>query len=163
MASMGHLYDGDPAAEAVVDGIARELDRVEAFLLDLQAGVMPQDATDTNRLLSLWETKVGLPVAPVGQTEQARRDKVVAFRGRRVRKGRDWRAVVTSLLGTSNWSVQVVPGRRVILTVPFPSASYTTGVLFTLLRRITPAELAISGLFGAGFTIGESTIGNEFL
>jgi hypothetical protein len=163
MASMGHFYEGDPAARAVVGSVAAELDRLEAYLLDLQTSLLPQHATDDNGLLSLWEAKVGIQVAPVGQTIEARQEKVVAFRRRRVRRGADWRDVVTTVLGTSDWSVEVVPGKRVIITVPFPAASYTSGVLLALLRRVTPAELAVVGLFGAGFTIGESLIGNEFL
>jgi uncharacterized protein YmfQ (DUF2313 family) len=87
-------YSDDPAALAVIDVCAREIDRLQDMLLAIQNASCPQLATDQYKLLSMWEFLEGLPVAPVGITEAQRRAKVASWQRRKVASGEDWAAAI---------------------------------------------------------------------
>jgi hypothetical protein len=161
--SMPHYYAEDPMSVAVVASAAAELDRVEDMLEGIRAGAFPQTADDSYRMLGLWENLVGLPVEPTATPVQMRRDKLMGYRRRAVKRTRDWVEAVTTVLGTTNWTWERTPGKRVLITVPFGSASYTAGTAIKLIRRITPTHIEVAVTYGAGFILGESLLGEATL
>lgn len=160
---MPPYYAEDAATLAVVDAVARELDRVEGLLTALRDGAFPQRADDVYRTLGLWESLVGLPVEPEGETLASRRNKVLGFRYRAVRSGEDWVQALTAALGTTNWSYVEEAGRRVLITLPYVTGSYDASTVAALARKITPAHIEVVGTYSQGFLIGISALGEQAL
>lgn len=160
---MPHYYADDPAATAVIDPVARELERLEAYLTDLRSEGFPQNADDSPRLLGLWELMLGLPVEPAGMTPTTRRAKVMAaLRRRYAGAGAGWAAVVSEAIGTSAWTHEEnVPEDYVLsVNVPVDSTGFTAGQIEQLLESVTPAHLDITLTFG-GFQVGVSRVGDQ--
>lgn len=95
---------GSKDVQAVLDVLARELDRLEAAKDTVRAQATPQSA---DLLLSAWESVLGLQVNPVGKTLQQRRDSVVGYvqRIKSIGTGPQWVAALTRLIG-SNWTYE---------------------------------------------------------
>lgn len=156
-------YEGNVHMEAVQHVIGAELERVEAFLNDVVLGFFPGRATDTYGMLSLWEVIFGLPVKPAGATGVQRQAALKsAIRARRVGRGVDWEAAVSLNLGTTGWDyVENAPTvYHITVFMPYEEGSYGAGVVRALLRRITPAHIALDFGYGAGFLVGISAVGD---
>jgi uncharacterized protein YmfQ (DUF2313 family) len=150
----------DPNAQAVVEGVSAELDRLESFLTAVQAGFFPDNADDTYSMLSLWESIVGLPVAPAGVGLAQRANRVTAYRRRKLASGADWEAAITEALGSTSWTYDEVSG-GITINIPADVGGWSSGTILTLVRRITPAHLEINAAYGTGFILGESKLGED--
>lgn len=150
----------DPLLQAMIDAPARELQRVEDAVDAFLAAVAPQNTTDEQKMLSLWEFLLGLPVAPVGVPDSERISKVVAhFRKRSSAKATTWLELLTEAIGSENWSHLEVAPYNVTILIPQASDSYTAEIVRRLSRKITPAHLTLSFTYGQGFVAGVSLAG----
>lgn len=162
LATMPPYYNDDPAAAAVVDSVARELDRVEAMLEKVRSGAFPQLADDDYRLLGLWEFLVGLPVEPEGLSVEQRREAVAGFRRREVAAASDWQEALTVAMGTPDWvHEEQASAYRVVIRMPHAETTFTSSVVEKLARAVTPAHLEITFGYEEGFLLGISAIGEH--
>lgn len=154
LADLPSYYANDRNATAIVDCVARELVRVEAFLEALRDQAVPGKADDTYGILSLWESMLGLPVAPEGVSlTQRQAIASAAYRKRSTVSGADWVATVDTLLNTA-WSYEENTPDPYTITVTLPEDSgYRGGQVQSLLRAITPAHLSIIVQTGTGFRV----------
>lgn len=170
-ASMPPYYRGEPTLARIVQGWANELDRVEAYLIDVQNGLVPTLADDSLGMLAIWESILGLPIVPAGESLAIRQQAVLAAMvGRKCRTTAEWVNAMNILTGSTAWSYQVgVPSTgHITITTTFPSSSYFTGVIATIARRLIPANYVIgTGTGGSGggsgtghFIVGISAVGD---
>lgn len=163
MALMPHYYAEDPAAHAVIDALARELARVEAFLNLVKRQWFPQFAADDYGQLGLRESQLGIPVEPAGISLERRRAIVHAYeRARLSGSGEDWVVLFTIALGATLWKhSENDPGDYDLkLTIPYEAGGYTGGQVEALADAITPAHLNIAFEFSEGFIVGVSRLGD---
>lgn len=162
--SLPRYYHRDRNALAVLDVLARELERVEGFLDGFTTGFFPQHADDTYGILRVWESILGLPVEPVGQTVEERRAVVLsAIRKRKSGTGLDWVDNVTTILGTTSWTYQenTPDPYQVTVLIPFDSESYRAQQARALLREITPAHIQVIMGLQEGYLVDISTVDEE--
>jgi hypothetical protein len=160
---MPHYYAEDPAAQAVVDSLARELERLEDFLNLVRKQWFPQNAADDYGQLGLREAQLGIPVEPLGVSLEQRRAIVHAYeRARLSGSGEDWIVLLTIALGATVWEHEENdPGDYDLrITIPYAAESYTTAQVEILADVVTPAHLNIAMQFEQGFVVGVSRIGD---
>lgn len=147
-------YATDRAAVAVMDCIARELQRIEDFLVALRDQSVPGKADDTYGLLSLWEALLGLPVAPEGVSIGQRQTIAsAAYRKRSTVSGADWVETVNTILGTQwSYAENTPDDYKVEVAIP-DNSGYKGGQIQSLLRAITPAHLVVQPQTGVGFKV----------
>jgi uncharacterized protein YmfQ (DUF2313 family) len=158
-------FHTDPAVVALVDALARELERLEAAAARLRdAGFFPHRLT-ADGYLRLWESIYGLPVAPEGASEASRRNTLLAvIRGRKAASGAGWVEAVETLLGGQvAWEYQehVPDPNRLTITMPYTPAGYSAGQVEALARAITPAHVDIIVAYEEGFLIDISEADRE--
>jgi hypothetical protein len=169
--SLPPYYGGDPTLARIVQGIANEIDRCEAYLISVQNGLVPTLADDSLGMLSIWEGILGLPIAPPSESLAVRQQAVqAAMVGRRCRTTAEWVNAMNTLLGSTTWSYQVgVPSTgEITITTTFPSTSYFQGVIAVIARRLIPANYLIAGASGGSgggsgtghFIVGISAVGD---
>lgn len=157
-------YEGDPIAEGVVGTLAREVERLEAEGLAIAEQFLSSNADDTYGFLAVYESELGLPIAPPGRSVAQRQEAVRgALSVRYSPKASAWSYRVTTVLGTSDWvMVPHYPDDNILtLYVPFPPGSEEFDSVETLLRPFTPAALDLQVTGGAGFIVGVSGVGEE--
>lgn len=160
---MPHYYREDPAVHAVVDSLAQELERVEAFLKLVRHQWFPQFAADDYGQLGLRESQLGIPVEPVGVSVERRRDIVHAYeRARLSGSGEDWITLLTIALGATVWEHEENDpgGYDLRLTIPYFADGYTGTQAEALADAITPAHLNIAFQFDQGFIVDVSRVGD---
>lgn len=160
---------GERFTLAVINSEANEFQRLWDAGQALLDSVFPTEADDvpilvvwTGRLLSMWETMLGLPVAPPGITLADRRAKVQAhIQARNSAAGTDWIAVLSAALGTTAWTHLEGPADyTVTITIPPGGGSYNLGQITAIARKITPAHLDVIVTSGTGFVVGVSDVGD---
>ena len=153
----------EPYVQQVIDVEARELERIEATANLIREKMMPTRADDTFDLLAIWETTLGLPVKPAGQSVEARRNKVlVAFR--KIATGADWVATMTDAVGSGNWTHQEGPSDyTVLIEQPHAVGSFEAAMVESIARRISPAHLQVAITDTDGFIVGISIVGVDKL
>lgn len=160
----------DGMVQGVVQAQAGELQRIEDAATAILGAIFPAEAQDlvvqtrwTARMLSMWESMVNLPVAPVGVVTTERQAKVLAhIQGRNSGAGSDWIRTLSQAIGSTAWTHQEGPGAyTVTITVPASTGSYLLGQIGAIARLITPAHLDIIVSGGAGFIVGVSRVGIE--
>lgn len=158
-------FRSDPMVQAILDALGREQQRIADAAEAVGLGLFPQNATDGpyGNFLSLWETLLGLPVAPTGVSTENRQAYVLAaFRGRDVTQGSSWVAAIDLALGGNLWTYQEGPD------------DYTINIFFSLnevarwavegaIRQITPAHLDAAFGDPEGFIVGEGFVGEDRL
>ncbi|MET0604185.1 MAG: putative phage tail protein [Baekduia sp.] len=112
--------------QATVAALSNELDRINEAKDAVRRQATPQTA---DSLLSGWESVLGIPVAPAGQTIEQRRETVVGYmqRLKSIATGPEWVAALTRLIGTQ-WTYEeyVPPTQRISNLVPNPSFEVNT-------------------------------------
>lgn len=159
-------YLGDELlTRRIYEAGANELDRARTTLLGIRGGLQPLTATDTYNGLSMLEAQMGLPVAPAGETEDARREKLLAYlQARRAGTGAAWVRLLSLALGSTPWSYREGPADfTVVIRFPYAAGTFTAGRVLALARAITPAHIDIIASYSEGFLIGISLIGVEAL
>jgi hypothetical protein len=118
--------------------------------------MLPHSLDDQYRFLSMWERLLGLPVAPVGVSLEARRSQVRgAVMARKASSGADWVSLVTTALGTTLWDYEEGPGPyQVVLSFPWSEGGYSVSTVLALARRVTPAHLQLNATYEGGFIVG---------
>ena len=143
--------------------LANELERIDDFLMELLHTSFPQNATDANGTLSIWEMTMGLPVQPEGMSEQDRRDALLArLVARNADEGQDWTNAATLIIGP-DWSYREnYPGPdQLTVLIPFAPGTPEADRIEVMLRDITPAHLELIVTFSGGFIVGESEVGED--
>lgn len=158
----------DYYVQAIIDSHARELQRVEDTTTAVLRTMFPGSADDTFGFLSLWESVLGLPVAPSGASVEQRRSKVVAgLQKQNAGAGSGWIALLTEALGGSAWAYveanPVTDPYEVHIFIPYAGGSYSAEQVALLARQITPAHLDVIVSYEEGFLVGISQIGVEGL
>jgi uncharacterized protein YmfQ (DUF2313 family) len=165
-------YEADePFVQAVIAAYANEFERIEDAAVAIQNALFPARAADVAlpeigviaRIMSMWESFLGLPVAPAGVSVTERRNKINAhIRKRHSAEGADWVANLTEAIGATPWTYQEGPGDYVVtLHIPFDSTSYSASQMMALAREMTPAHLDVVPVFNEGFLVGISLVGVE--
>jgi len=145
--------------------VANEMDYAWELLTTLRVGLTPHTAHDQLSGLSMLEAELDLPVAPAGETEEHRREKVLAYlRARRAGTGAAWIALMQLAFGNSPWTYREGPDDfTVVIMFPYAEDSFTAGRVLSFARAITPAHIDIIPEYDQGFLIGISQIGVEAL
>jgi uncharacterized protein YmfQ (DUF2313 family) len=158
-------YEGDDTMEAILDALGVEIERIDDFLEGFRFKTFPQNADDEFRTLGIWESRLGLPVEPAGQTIEQRRDLVLArLRGRNASSGADWVEALSTAMGGTALNYEEGPAAYTItIYLPFSSGSYNSVLVQSLARAITPAHLEIAVVFNQGFIVGEGRVGEDRL
>jgi hypothetical protein len=159
-------YESDePTVQRIYGALGAELDRLWAKLEQMRAGLEPRTATDDLEGLSLLETLLAIPVAPLGESEVSRRQKVLAyFRARRAGTGAAWIMLLQLALGDTPWRYREGPEDWTIhIFIPYHEGSFTAGRVLALARAITPAHIDIIAGYDEGFLVGISQIGIDSL
>ena len=160
---MPHYYAEDPATAAVIDPLALELGRLEAFLALVQRQWFPQNAADDYGQLGIREMQIGIPVEPTGVSLEQRRNIVHAYEAARISgSGADWIVLLTIALGATMWEHEENdPGDYDLrITIPYSAESFTTGQVEALADAITPAHLNLALSYDVGFIVGVSRVGD---
>lgn len=160
---MPHFYAEDPATAAVIDPLARELQRLQDFLEVVIHQWFPQNAEDTYGQLSIREEMLGIPVAPVGLSLERRRAIVHAYAKARLSgSGEDWIALLSIALGGAPFEhAENTPGAYDLkITIPFAEGSFTVGQVEALADVVTPAHLNLALAYSSGFIVGISRLGD---
>jgi hypothetical protein len=152
----------DPNVQAVQDVVGREFARIEAHRAAMLRTVHPATADDTYGGLSLWESTLGLPIAPPGASLDARRSRVKSAL-LATSAGADWEAAIGEAAATESWAYTEEPGYLIVITVPWGAGTYQFGSVEQLARRITPAHLNVIVTTGTGFILGQSQLGLDRL
>jgi hypothetical protein len=168
LAMMPPYFSDAPYVQTIIDAHARELQRIEDAAAAVLRTMFPATADDTYGFLSLWESILGLPVAPGGTTLAARRAKVLAgLQKQNAGAGSGWIALMNEALGGSPWAYveanPVTDPYEVHIFIPFAGGSYSAEQVATLARQITPAHLDVIVAYDEGFLVGISQIGVEAL
>lgn len=150
----------DPIVQMAMQAIANELDRLEDAAIALRDGFFPTTAVDP--ALSLYERGFDLPVAPPGQTIEARRALVAAhFRKRIAGSGLDWEMALTQAMGTTEYAYSEGPGPyQITIRYGFSPGAPTAAAVRAFAREITPAHIEVLASYSQGFLVGISLIGD---
>lgn len=158
----------DPDWRAVIHCYAMESERLEGHVEEVRAQFFPQQATV---LLRAWEATFDLTVAPLGLTEEQRREQIALALIRMVASegGEDWEAFVERLTGAGytyeEFDPQVpsntVPAHTIRVTLPFPPSSDTYQRIQRALLAGTPANTDIIVQSGGGFTLDQDSLDSE--
>lgn len=163
IAMMPHYYAEDPAVAAVIDPLAKELERLEAFFSLITTQWFPQNAADDYGQLGIREQQLGIPVEPLGISIEQRRNIVHAYERARISgSGEDWKILLTIALGATVWThKENTPGNYDLrITVPYAEGSFTTAQVEALADAISPAHLNLAMQFEQGFVVGVSRVGD---
>lgn len=115
-------------AQAVIGALSNEVGRFEAAAEVLRANFYPQTADD---YLKVWESLLGLAIAPLDKTLAQRRNAVLSFMQSITSSGSglDWQANLTRLIGTGWTYAEHDPGNPgspdpyvVVVQIPFTTA-----------------------------------------
>lgn len=162
LSALPAYYWNDPSVLTLIDAIAREYDRIEAFLEALRTAMTATTVTDDDGLMSLWEAMLGLPVAPAGVIEDDRRSKILAtLRSRKNGSGQSWVESVNTAIGTGWTHDENTPGNyQITITIPYSAGSYAAGRVEALIAATTPAHLEVVMAYVGGFRVGISRVGD---
>lgn len=150
------FYRRDPTVRGILNAEAKEIDRLEAAIDEVQRIPFP---LETSTFLSLWEQFFGLPIEPEG-VSLAKRQSLIALEFRRIAMmtfGSTWVERMDEVIG-GKWSHEEDEGILNIV-VPFGENSGRVRFLATYARTITPANLEIHIFFEEGFILGISQLG----
>ncbi len=148
--------------QAIQHSYAKEIERLEEHIKLAAEQANPPKAS---LLLSEWERTLGLPVEPVGLTEAERRNVLLAFMGSLATdpSGTHWWSVMRILIATGMIAVEhehgVEPGpaaNEIHVILPFGEFAPMFGIASRLLRRITPAHIALSVTAAEGFMLDKT-------
>lgn len=166
------MYEqSDPTIRALLDAVGRELQRIEDYLLGLQASTPPQNASD--QFLRYWESFLDLPVEPAGVSVTQRRVTInAAVRRRNAGPGTGWKALLDAVMNGAPWSHTenadgsggYTPYGIRFYGVGLDGTDYRLGIFDEMVRRITPAHLEINAVTASGddtFRVGISEVGDE--
>jgi hypothetical protein len=155
----------DATVQGVIDTLAREQQRITDVADGVRRTAFPSQADDTYKMLSLWETLLGLPVKPPGVSDDQRRSKVLAtLQGRDVGTGEGWTKAVGQAVGTGWQQAENTPGPyQLTVTLPYAAGSYEGRQAANIIRAITPAHIDLLVSYGTGFLIDVSLIGQDVL
>lgn len=153
----------DAYAQATLDPLVREFDRIEQSMTRLRDKMMPQLCDDEFRTAALWETILELPVEPTGVSIEERRALILShIRKRTASSSADWVDSLTNAIG-SEWGWELGPGVGLTIRLPVIEGTFTAGQVYALARAITPAHLPLTVLYGEGFIVGEGLVGIDSL
>lgn len=161
--SLPPYYDGSDVMEALLNAMGLELERLEGFLDVWMLKRFPQNADDMYGTLSIWELRLGLPVAPPGITVKARQDLVLArVRSRNASSGRDWVAAMNIAMGTTVWSyTENAAGYTVTIRIPYTASGFQAVQVLALANATIPAHIQVLVGYQQGWLVGISKIGLE--
>lgn len=147
----------DPYARALVDAVAREVQRIDDYVAEVSEYLRPHAATGD--WLSLWERVMGLPVAPDASEATRRTVLVAAIRRRTAGAGEGWGDLLTALIGSGGWSVteNYPSAYEVEISVPIDQTTYRAGAIQDFLRVSVPAHLD----WTVDWTVGDFRVGSE--
>lgn len=147
--------------QRIMQAFANELERIETYTSDLRAASFPHTCNDEMGTLPIWEAQLGIPIKPAGLTEEERRNAVLArWRARHAEEGKDWVAAASEFIGPG-WTHQENTPAANQITVSVPTTPDQLGRIELFLRPLTPAAEELILTTGAGFVVGESTVGEE--
>ena len=154
-------YSKDETVLSYLQVVGSELDRAEVAVENVRDGFFPHKASDTFRLLGMWEASLRLPVEQ-GSVETRRALLLSKIRGRRSGSAVQWRDFVTTSLGSSSWKqAEHYPGSyQLSVSVPYDPASVAGTTFAETLRQGTPAHLQLILGFD-GFIVDASTVDTE--
>lgn len=151
---MPPYYRDDPFVQGVVDALAREYDRVEAAAVALLTDSFAQNASDTYRLLAIWEAQLGLAVEPKGQTVATRQALVLArLKQRKAGTEQSFRQAMDRFLGGLwSYSTNFTTGTLTI-RLAGPATTFTADQVLRFARQLVPAHLALAFAYSDGFVL----------
>lgn len=161
--TMPFYYRADPAAQSIIDPLARELARLEDFLETVRRQWYPQFAADDYGQLGLREEQLGIAIEPAGVSIEQRRNIVQAYENSRLSgSGADWIILLTIAVGGTPWKHdENDPGDYDLrLTISFQEGSITVGQVEQLADAITPAHLNLALSYEQGFIVGVNRLGD---
>lgn len=161
LGDMPPWYEVDEISTTVILVLAKELERIEGFIREVQWQMFPEHANDVYGILGRWEEFFGLPVQPNVPLETRQQIVAAQLAKRRSATGHDWELAVTTALGSGDWDYSEGPGNyQVTIRYPYRPGAYTSVQVANLIREITPAHIQILASYRQGFLIGISLVGD---
>lgn len=169
LAALPPFLRQDPSYRAVLHCCAREAERADAELSQLQRELNPLTASDVG--LDFFETLMEMQSSR-GQDVEARRLLVV----RRFRalegdpSGPDWVARVTARIGDVGWTYEESTGgpeeptpQTLLITLPFAPISPQFAAARQVFAEETPTELRLIFISSEGFFLDSSQLDTDGL
>lgn len=156
-------YADDPAVLSYLQTVGQELDRAEEAMESVRDGFYPQKATDTYRLLGMWESLLGLPYETPDQSLALRRATVLSkLQSRQSASAEQWANAVTTAVGSTAWEQrELYPGSyQLTVTIPYNPSGVAATNIARILRDITPAHIQLIVGYD-GYVVDVSTVDLE--
>lgn len=164
----------DPTIRGIINAVANELQRIDDYLLGLNASL--QVANATGDLLSYWEHFLDLPVDPLDTAGVSIGDAArintctAAIQRRTAGAGSGWVALLDSITAGQPWHHHentdlsgLYAAYELLLSAELDTTDYRVGLFTDMVKRTTPAHLEISNIEIAGedtFRVGISALGD---
>jgi hypothetical protein len=161
LAMLPPYEDEDENVISAIQAAAMEIERLDDAGEAFMHKIIPINADEEFKTLSMWEALLNLTVAPAGVSVEERRNYMLSrLRSRSVSRGSEWIDRLSDVLG-SGWSHQEGPTPYTVsLRVPYSAGGQRIDVS-GFARLITPAHLDILFGYEEGFLVGISLIGDE--
>lgn len=165
MESLPVFYWDNVIIQRILQARANEIDRMDAMIDTLKLGVIPGAGDDTLRLLAVWETILGLPVAPDGVTVEQRQSAIRAqLQALDAVTAADVLALLTAQLGAAFTIERDTPALlEDAITLYTPEGSYTTGTVQRTAAKVWPAHRQLNVHYAAGFVLDTSFLDEDTL
>lgn len=165
MANLPSYYGGNLLVERYVFAQANEIDRIDAILDTIEAGLVPATTDDSQGFLSAWELLLGLPVASANATVVQRQDQVAArFASIDLAASRDFLSALVSMVGAGAVFERNTPGQlQDTITLPLPPGSYEAGIVEQWVRSVYPSHRTVFFAFAGGFEFDASLLDSDLL
>lgn len=151
----------DPLTQNILSALGNEIDYLQSKMADVWTKWLPQSADDTYHTLTAWEMMVGIVTNPA-LTLQQRLNLLLAYIVGRDGSRTTWVNILSTALGTTNWTYTQGPGDyQITLTLPSRSGNPVATQIVALAASVTPAHLQVFAGFTGGFLVGVSSLGVE--
>lgn len=161
METLPIYYWGEPLIERIVQARANEIDRLDAQLDQLEAELVPGQATDALGLLGLWEHQFDLPVQPADATENQRRAKVKAALAKLDSgSSADALAALQAAMGSTTFTVlrDTPDPLSDTLQMPYEAGTYNAIIVLELAQKLWPAHRGLFINYIDGFILDASPL-----
>lgn len=158
-------YWGNAIVERVVQSWANEIDRIDAWLDKLKAGMNPGTATDEMGLLTIWEQTLDLPVAAAGATlEQRQAATSAAIRRLDVTTAEDVVDLLIAAIGPGFGIQRNTPGQlQDTISIPFAENTYGAARVEEIARAAWPSHRRVFIHYSTGFILEVSRLDADTL
>lgn len=163
--SLPDYYWQNDIIERIVQGKANEVDRMDARIDSIIAGVVPGTADDSLGFLRIWETMLKIPVAPAGASEAQRAGAITAaLRRLNAVTSSDVLDLLTAAIGPSFTIARNTPtALQDTITIPYVAGSFQYAQVVAVAATLWPAHRELLVHSAGGFILDHSVLDTDTL